>query len=436
MANNSRADRFTGRATLRSITSKTRCFDCGRRSVMAGGGVAVRQTSAGVVGFAGLSTCGAVWVCPVCNSKIMARRAIEIGVALAWAQREGLQTIWGALTCRHTIEDPLRQVVDLQRDSWRRVVGTRAWRSVNATVQTPHVLHGDSCVYVCSFDHDKHDSGCEFVCPRSYDVVHKLGPDSRPVPGRVGYIRATELNIGSNGWHPHFHPIILYRGSVAAASSFADTVVTEWVDAVEHFGGEALKVGANGLRVLEGVEVFDALTGYVTKQTYDPKKLSIETVWSQGKTGRKRRFTETVSHWSLLHAIEQGLADQAGQWLELETAMDGVRMITWSRGLRSFAGLTGEEATDSSIASEEVGSRDDNVCVLSSQGWLQVRDRPDVLALILDSLETSGWSGLQALLDFHGIEYETPEDYRDQDSDFNSDFSASERERERATTSH
>jgi hypothetical protein len=226
--------------------------------------------------------------------------------------------------------------------------------------------------------------------------------------GRVGYIRAAEVTIGANGWHPHFHPIIMVRGSRQLAEQIAAEVVQLWVHGVEAAGGEARGYGAQQLRVLDGAAVHDALAGYVTKQTYEaasfaPDKLALEMVWSQGKAGRGRA-NSTASHWSLLAGIAQGLADEAGRWNELEAATEGHRMISWSRGLRAFAGL-GAESTDEDEAAREVGTREDSVCFITADGWRSIRDAPELLALLLDVLEASGWDGLKVLLDSYGIEY-------------------------------
>lgn len=399
---------------------------------MAGGNVTMRRTESvdggkALVGFAGVFTCGSVWICPVCNAKIMAKRGLEIGVMLAWAQRAGLQTIWGALTCRHNEFDSLKWLIDLQRDAWRQVSKSRAWRDWNATQRVDHVEHSDRCKWVCKFDCVEHGDSCEWVCLRKYETIERVDADGIKVDGRVGYIRAAELNIGANGWHPHFHPIILVRGTVQEAQWYADDIVAEWVEAVEDMGGEARSQGANGLRVLTDLEVFDALTGYVSKQTYNAQKLATEVVWSQGKTGRGRA-KETLPHWSLLHSIEQGLVDEVDKWNELEEAMTGVRMVTFSRGLRDFAGLNAEQ-DDEEVAAEEVGTKADTVVVISAEGWIQVRDRPDVLGLLLDALEEHGWDGLKELLDFFGIEYAVPDDL----SDMGGSFHESQADRERAS---
>lgn len=436
MTNDNRTARYVGRAALHKISDDPRCQECGRRSVLPGGNVELRKTEDGGVGFAGVFTCGKVWLCPVCNSKVMARRALEIGVALAWAQREGLQVIWGALTCRHIKTTPLTQLLSIQRGAWASMSRTKVWRSANATERVAHTTHGDSCPWECNFRADHicgPDAGCEYFCPKVYDTIQKTELDGTFSNGRVGYIKAAELTYGANGFHPHFHPIILYRGDAQEAEWFATDVVNEWVLGVEGQGGEALRDGGQSLKVVKGVEVFEALNGYVTKSTYNYGALALEAVWSQAKTGRGRAKS-TASHWTLLAAIAQGLADEAGVWMQIEEAIAGHRMITWSRGLRDFAGLN-DEKTDEDVAAEEVGTRDDTVGVITAAGWLVVKDEPLLLGLIMSTLDEHGWEKLCLLLDFYGVEWASVDDLADTDDRSNRGHASAGRDSEYAAQS-
>lgn len=353
--------------------------------------MSVRKTADGVVGFAGLATCGRIWLCPVCNAKVMARRAVEIGAALTWAAVEGLVAGWGSLTMRHNAFTSLAGMIEIQQAAWRHVVQSRRWTKRSATATRVHV---------CS-------QTCELSCERKRDTYDTGNP------GRVGYIRAAEVTQnfepGGYGWHPHFHPIILWRGDPEECQAFLDDVVDLWIEGVEKAGGEAGRHGAQQLRVVSGIEMYDALSGYVTKATYDPSKLAIETVWSQGKSGRGR-IRGTKSHWELLATIalelDEGIDYAVDHWVELEAATDGHRMITWSRGLRQFAGLS-DELSDEEEAAKEVGSKHDTVAVITGNGWLTVRDRPDVLALILDTIERAGMDELRVVLDENGVEWVT-----------------------------
>ena len=419
MKNDNRLTRLKGRDALRRVTGIMACVDCGRRSVMTGGNVGVRYTEKAGAGFAGLSTCGRVWLCPVCNAKIMARRALEIGVALRWAAANDLHIVWGSLTCRHSVRDPLADLMEIQRTAWRAMVSGRAWRDVSTTMRLTHV----------------HD-GCEDTCERRFDTV------DTGAEGRVGYIRATELTIGNlNGWHPHYHPMIFVRGSEKFAQWIADDAVDDWVTAVQDAGGDAVREGGQMLRVVDVAEGVEVLNGYVTKATYEwSQKLALEQTWSQSKDGRVRnkagnlyrsRVAGTSSHWSLLEGARQGLADDVERWEELEKATAGQRMITWSRGLRDFAEV-GAELTDEQVAAQEVGTADDTVCIITGAGWEQIRDLPEVLAQLLNVQEQHGWAGLHLFLIDNGIEFTTLEDLADVSDTQNQNFYANSRQWEEA----
>ena len=408
MSNSTRMTRFYGRAALHRSSTVDACTKCGRVSIIPGGSVGVRITNAGVVGFAGLASCGRIWLCPVCNSKIMALRAIEIGAALMWAQQHGLWVLWGSFTTQHHGGMTLKPQLAVQAAGWRFLVNSWGWREDSLTRTVPHE---------CS-------AGCSADCERKRDTI--LRAESDKLEGRVGYIRAAEITTGGHGWHPHFHPLILWRGSKESAQAAAEVYRLEWVAGVLASGGKASgAVDDNGegpqrLDVLEPDAALVALAKYVTKAVYEGlstaerearafaraelrdrnRTLGLEAVWSQSKDGkaggRGARFTKTVSHWELLDRIAAGDLDGTATpaWWELEKATKGHRAVVWSRGLRSFAGLLVEK-TDEEVASEEVGDKDDTVCMITPTGWRIMRDHPDVVACVLDTLERGGWRALR-----------------------------------------
>jgi hypothetical protein len=398
MTETTRGARFFARATLRTVTTVTRCWDCGRQPSTAHGTVGIRKTADGVVGFAGLTTCGRVWLCPVCNAKVMAKRAVEIGAILTWAAVEGYHVIWGSLTVRHRAGESLADLIEMQQSAWRHVVQSRTWSKVSSTRRVDHE-HGPECD-----ERRKLDGTLVPACTRKKQDDLRRGPDGEVVDGRIGYVRAAEITVGMNGWHPHFHPIILWKGDIDAGNRFAYDVVTEWLTGITNAGGDALREGGQKLEVVTGLDIFDHLNGYVTKAVFsDPAKLALETVWSQGKMNT-RRVHDTESHWSLLAGIEHGSKQDRDEWQELEEATHGHRMIAWSRGLRKFAGL-GEEQDDEVVAAEEVGDRHDTVAVITPRGWESVQDNPAALAAILDTIAEGGLVELAGVLDEWGVEW-------------------------------
>lgn len=397
---------------------------------MPGGNVGVRLDSAGRVGFAGLSTCGRVWLCPMCNAKIMAQRAIEIGAVLVWAALNDLYVVWGSLTTHHTRDTRLRKgrwmpadsydvdpgplytrwvldmpdrtsgyrsnldpawgLLDVQTKAWAYLASGREWKSFQA---------------IDYVETDGHPEGCPSDCT----TIHRVPVDSGR-DGIVGVLRAAELTVGGNGWHPHFHPIVLVRGSRALAERISTAIVTRWVAGVRRTGHRADNNGAQQMKVLSPEGAHDELAGYVTKATYRPDRLGFEAAWSQGKSTwnkhGKGRAAETLSHWAILADMENGDMEHVALWWHLEEATKGHRALTWSRGVRELAGL-GDEPTDEDIAAREIGTVEDTVCVITASGWREVRDHPGMLALILDTLSAGGFTALRIVLDSYGIEHMT-----------------------------
>ncbi|MEW6747906.1 MAG: replication protein, partial [Planctomycetota bacterium] len=87
----------------------------------------VRLSPAGVAGFAGVVTCGSVWSEPVCNAKIMARRAVEVGAAIALWQAQGHPVAFATFTMRHRKGQPLASLWDALSGAWQRAVGGKSW---------------------------------------------------------------------------------------------------------------------------------------------------------------------------------------------------------------------------------------------------------------------------------------------------------------------
>src|SRR5665647_3806805 len=103
-----RAERWAARGVLWTESSLKRCQKCGRVTITPDGSVQVRANGA-AVGFAGLASCGSVWVCPVCNARVQAVRRLEVGVALVQVL-DGGGAAFGAYTVRHHLGsrlDPL-----------------------------------------------------------------------------------------------------------------------------------------------------------------------------------------------------------------------------------------------------------------------------------------------------------------------------------------
>lgn len=299
--------------------------------------VGVRHTPGVGAGFAGLTTCGSVWACPVCSAKILAKRHEEVRDAIrAHVSRgEGHEIAMLTLTMRHHRGHSLQQLWDALSPAWARVTGGRTW------------------------------------------IAEKAGY------GVVGWLRVVELLHSRNGWHLHIHALMLLDRSGPAAFPIAGdpadgavapeqerrrsddlgawkSAITErWSNAVERAGLPRPLPRAQDLHLVTGNA--DPLAAYFTKQS-DTDDLATamahEMTASMHKSSRAARGR---TPWTMIDGIMAGDADELDLWHEYERASRGRRQMTWSRGLRKQLDLSPEMA-DEEIASEEADARESLLC--------------------------------------------------------------------------
>jgi hypothetical protein len=347
---------------LQPETKMGRLCKCGR--TLHGDYVAVRNNGE-VSGFAGLTTCGSVWICPVCNAKIMARRSLEIGSAVASAQQKKLQVAFMTFTMRHNAGQSLDELWNANSYGWNAVTAGRPWLKLK----------------------------------KKYGVV--------------GFIRVVEVTVGQNGWHVHIHVLVI----LDAETNYLDllnlhqSMFTRWKNALLRKGLDAPTMAGQDVKLLDG-PADEALSAYLTKAQDQGKvtkrNIGLELTSSQSKNARNAMGTRTP--WELLDEwFGDGDFDSSLLWFEFEKASKGRRQITWSKGLRELLGLIVEK-TDEEIAAEEIGTKSDDLVRISKDGWRMVVKTPELIPEILNITDRKGLSGLRALLDEHCIEYTIPEE--------------------------
>jgi hypothetical protein len=332
-----------------------RCRDCGRVAITPGGSVAVRESS-GHVGFAGLATCGSVWACGVCNAKIMARRNLEIGAAVeAWEARGGT-VAFGTQTMRHWSGHRLEDLWTCLSKAWQRVIGGKAWKTAK----------------------------------KRYGIA--------------GWLRVVEVTFGDNGWHVHVHFLLFLEASTVARDldALKASMFGRWSSALKSLGlPSPLKAGQD-LRVLDG-PADQGLAGYFTKAVHGPRDIGQELTNTQSKKARGAHSTRPV--WEFLDdVLDTGNADALDRWHEWQRGSKGRRQLTWSKGLRELLDLRAEKS-DEAVAAEELGTKADDLVIITSAGW-RVVVAGRLRVQILESVYQQGFSGLRALLDVLGVEYE------------------------------
>lgn len=353
-ADSLRVSRYRRRGLLWEVSALERVRKCGRTRHDTAG-VALRQTASGVVGFAGVCTCGSVWVCPVCSSKIMARRALEIGGAVAaWqSQSPDHHVIFSTFTMSHHKGQRLSYLWGSLSTAWNKVTGGKAWIT------------------------DKERFGVE------------------------GWCRVVEVTDGPNGWHVHVHALLFLVSASLDVESLHRRMFARWSRALVRAGlAEPSLIGQDAHLVNGPGDA--ALAAYFTKAVDGAHRIGLELTQSQTKKARRRH--STVPTWGLLDEVEE--TGDLTRWEEWELGSKGRRQISWSKGLRERLGLRREES-DEELAAEEVGTSADNVMLITAFGWNQLCTVPADLGRLLDVTSTEGLEGARAFLDARGVEYQT-----------------------------
>jgi hypothetical protein len=346
------------RSELWSLSTLKRVRDCGRSPVMPGGSVALRLT-AGAAGFAGLASCGSVWADPVCNAKIMARRALEIGAAVATWQATGGSVAFVTLTMRHRRGQPLAALWGALSYAWGRVTSGSSW---------------------------KRDAAAH---------------------GVEGWLRVVEVTHGPNGWHVHVHALLFLAPAEPLGGYNLDglhrSMFGRWSSALRARGlARPLMVGQDA-RLLDSAADAD-LARYFTKSVHGGHRIALELTASQTKHARAIHGTRPA--WALLDdVVDLGDADALDLWHEWERGSKGRRQITWAQGLRQRLGLLADEQSDEQIAAEELGTADDELVLIDGAGWSQLVAAPALIPLLLDTAERGGLTAVLRFLNSHSITY-------------------------------
>lgn len=300
-----RLQQFRARGVLHSLSSLSRVRTCGAVSVRPEGTVDLMLERAGGVPnafYSGLASCGSVWSCPVCSERIQSERREQVRKLLDFAEKEGLTSVFGTMTLRHDSRKPLAQ-------TWGALSGA-------------------------------------FAAVARDKTVRRL----RTALGHQGYLRIVEVTHGQNGWHPHIHNITLF------AKKPTEQQLQELADAEFRVWKKVAQLHGLGAPVRERYDlqlVKQQVEDYFTKTTYrgdiSAKSLSFEVQGGSSKSGRGGSRT---SFEILADLVEHRRPEDLKLWHEFEQVSRGKRALTWSQGLKKWAGIEDEQDEDQNAPAE------------------------------------------------------------------------------------
>ncbi|AXH76982.1 MAG: replication protein [Inoviridae sp.] len=297
--------------------------------------------------YGSLVTCGSVWACPVCASKIQQRRRGELVELMAYTADAGKGRSMVTFTFPHVKTDSLSDLLLLQRDAFRRLRSGRGWLEIKKLMK--------------------------------YE----------------GLVRSLEITHGANGWHPHTHELWISSVPVLLSDrpEVQSLIIDRWEKACISAGLldplDDLKVKAFRIRSVDIRWEVDS-TDYLAKQD-SSRAWGVESELALSRT-KKGRAAGVHPHEFL---IRQAPGDRE-KYIELVDTMKKLRtrQLYWSPGLKAACGLT--DKTD-----EELADENQQIAVffasLTSDQWSYVRGN-GVRAHVLEAVAYDDMSGFLRLL--------------------------------------
>lgn len=318
----------------------SRLFKCQRMRIDKTKDVEVKiSTESGRAFFSGFQACGSVWLCAICGPKITERRRVEVAKAIETAKAQGFKVMLLTLTVPHGMGDDVRVVLASMKKGWAK---TSQGRKAHAM---------------------------------------------RQETGFIGSIRVLEVTRGENGWHPHFHALLIMDTDMTP-HQVEEAWWPLWRDG-------CVKAGLDTPSRVHGITVQDGAQAahYVSKWGLE----------SELTKGHLKKGRSSLSPWDLLRVMTFGTDHQVispelretlqrlgidkdkarALWIVYAKAFKGQRQLIWSVGLRDVLGL-GDEKTDEQVAAADPEEAAQTVATITNKQrirMIRARAWSDVLVL-------------------------------------------------------
>lgn len=250
--------------------------------------------------FRGLMTCGNVWTCDICASKVSERRREELRAAIEQWEGQGGAVWLCTYTFSHGRWDVLRETLEALTNARKRLKKGR-----------------------------------------EYDAI-------RDAWGIEGTVLAAEISHGHrHGWHPHYHELVFLDGRSFDMEVFRERMYLKWRAACLKSGlGEPSR--KHGFDVRDGTHA----AAYVAKMGDESRRWGMDHEMTKGhiKAGRNGNR----SPGQLLDCIldpeseDSHKAQARALWLDYAEATKGRRQLVWSNGFKARFGLA--DLTDEEMA--------------------------------------------------------------------------------------
>ena len=335
------------RAAAQQFTANQRFRKCGNTPI----GTISMGLNGSKASYRGLLTCGWVWGCSCCNSKIMFKRHQEILEAVKENLSRGGTHYAETLTIPHSPDDSLEELMAIQQIAFGIFNKSNKVRSARKAV------------------------------------------------GYLGYNKTLEIvHSPDTGWHPHI--VLLHFAENKLSDSqmqfWKAVMLSEWQRAVQVAGWRIPSEFGYDFR-----EIDDPITfaGYLTKQT--DKGVTLP---SEGVSEELTSQTKTSTPWRILNRyISLKQPEDLALWSVYVLATKGRRFMTWSKELRSTLNIA-SSMEDKDIAADEEGYVP--LLTIDNDSYFnKIRKNPILQATYLDLLESTSFDLFHDRLVADGIEF-------------------------------
>lgn len=240
-----------------------------------------------------LQRCGSIWSCPVCAKQITEKRRSELNILLDyWSKQDFSDVKLMTLTFSHSQSEPLKVLLKKLQRAINRFFGHRKFKLLTS------------------------------ICKVEYKV------------------RSLEVTYGSNGWHPHFHVLLLSKDVDNLAFSYRDDLAKLWIDC-------CVMSGLSSPSMQHGLDIRDG--SYAQEYI---AKWGIDYEMTKGHVKRGRKSSQTPFDLLQSSIDDEKYFDRFPSKLfqEFAIAMKGARQLVWSRGLKKLVGL--QDTTDQDIVDD------------------------------------------------------------------------------------
>lgn len=265
--------------------------------------------------YAGLATCGSVWDCLPCASKISEFRGQEIKQAVEACQDRGGSVVMLTQTFPHYENQKCKPLFDKFSKARQTMKNRKPWRNLVSALSM------------------------------------------------IGNINRTEVTYGKNGWHIHCHTLLFFDHPVNLSPG---AIYPMWESACVASGLPSPSQ-AHGVKISSPKQMAD----YIAKQGKETSNWTIEAEMTKGHT--KRGGMEGLTPFDLLRSYRDTKNDTHKRlFAEYSQTFKGKRQLVWSKGLRSLL-LLAPEITDEEIVEQHDEMDELFVMIETAKLWPTIR---------------------------------------------------------------